>query len=181
MAATSQFFLSFSFVFLLIHGALCIDLTQTCKKIVESTPNVNLKFCITTLQVVPNICSIDLNDLGLISMNLSKSNATSTVRYIQKILKHKVKPYVKSCLLDCLDLYSGAISSLDIATNDVKIEHYDEANIQMSATIDAPTTCEDGFKERKGTKSPLSKRNGDMFQLSVIALSIINTLSQDRI
>ncbi|KAF5185599.1 Trigalactosyldiacylglycerol 4 protein [Thalictrum thalictroides] len=61
-----------------------------------------------------------------------------------------MRPYTRGCLTDCLELYSDAISSLNTAMNDCKIERYYEANIQLSATMDAPTTCEDGFKQKIG-------------------------------
>ncbi|PIA32554.1 hypothetical protein AQUCO_04400030v1 [Aquilegia coerulea] len=174
--------LSFSLLLLLLHGVFCDDLiNQTCKKVVEGDPNVNLDFCTSTLQAVPSSHTADLDELVLISMNLTKANATHTISYIQRLLKQKMRPYTRSCLIDCLELYSDAMSSLNTAMNDCKLERYYEANIQLSATMDAPTTCEDGFKQKKSTKSPLRKRNRDMFQLGAIALSIINMLSKSRI
>lgn len=166
---------------LLFHASLGINLNQTCTEIVNVDPNVKFNFCMTTFQAVPDIKMVNLDCLGVIAVNLTKSNASSTIRYIQKILKQKQIPYVRSCLKDCLELYSDGIASLNVAVNDIKIENYNEANIYISATMDAPKTCENGFKERKGTRSPLTKRNKDMFQLSAIVLSVISMLSQNRV
>lgn len=179
--ASFRILLSIFLFHLLLQGSFGIDLNQTCREIVDGDPNVNFSFCMTTFQAVP--ChTVNLDGLGLIAMNLTRSNASSTIRYIQRILKQKaLRPYMRNCLKDCLDLYSDGVSSLNDAVNDIKIENYNEANVQISATMDAPVTCEDGFKEKKGVKSPLTKRNADTFQLSAIVLSIISMLSQDRI
>ncbi|KAJ0111508.1 hypothetical protein Patl1_00040 [Pistacia atlantica] len=69
-----------------------------------------------------------------------------------------------------------AISTLQQAIKDYKSKQYEDANFEISSVMDASTTCEDGFKEQEGVVSPLTKRNNNSFQLSVIALSVINML-----
>ncbi|KAL0380021.1 UNVERIFIED_CONTAM: putative invertase inhibitor [Sesamum angustifolium] len=53
---------------------------------------------------------------------------------------------------------------------------FDDANVEISSIMEASTTCEDGFKEKQGVVSPLTKRNGDTFQLSAVALSIMRMI-----
>ncbi|CAL5381165.1 unnamed protein product [Camellia sinensis] len=53
------------------------------------------------------------------------------------------------------------------------LERFVDANVELSSVMDAATTCEDGFKEKRGVVSPLTKRNGDTFEVSAMALSIM--------
>ncbi|KAF8380641.1 hypothetical protein HHK36_028131 [Tetracentron sinense] len=170
------FSLLFSLSLLLFFsGATPVNLVyETCKKSSQEDPNVSYSFCVASLLAVPKSKHASLRGLGFISMNLTKSNATNIHLYIKKLLKHKkFDPFEKNCLSDCLDLYSDAIDLMDDAINSFKSKHYFDANIQVSAALDVPSTCEDGFKEKKIRVSPLTKINGNMFQLSALDLSII--------
>ncbi|KAL5724307.1 hypothetical protein ACHQM5_007584 [Ranunculus cassubicifolius] len=172
-------YLCFSLLFFLVQCGFCVNLNKTCAKIVQGDPyNVKFDFCVTSLQVVPENHRTSLRELGNVSLNLTKSNASHTLGYINNLLKRNMKPDMKSCLTSCQELYANSISSLNEAMNCVGNQHFDDANIQVTAAMDAPTTCEDGFREGKGTVSPLSKRNSDAFQLGAISLTIINMLSK---
>lgn len=86
---------------------------------------------------------------------------------------------MKGCLQDCLELYNDAISSTKQAMEQYKSENYMDANTYLSSIMDDATTCEDGFMEREGQDqvvSPLTKRNNDTFQLSAMALSIVQMI-----
>ncbi|OVA02472.1 Pectinesterase inhibitor domain [Macleaya cordata] len=178
--------LSFSLLILIHVGATSVCnsanttvnlVEETCKKAADEDPNLTYKFCVTSLQAVPKSNCTNLKELGLISMKLTKTNATHTKSYIKKLLKQKnMDPFYKSCLKSCLELYSNAVYSIKDAVKYYKGKHYLEANIEMSAVMDASTTCEDGFKEKEGVQSPLTKKDKDMFQLTALALSIIEML-----
>ncbi|KAJ6328249.1 hypothetical protein OIU77_010022 [Salix suchowensis] len=147
------------------------------QKLAENDPNLSYNFCLTSLQAVNHSQCADLRDLGLMSIKLTKSNVTNTRYYVKKLLKNtKWDPFIRACLNDCLELYSDAIPTLKQAMKDFKSKHYEDANIEVSSVIDAATTCEDGFKEREGAVSPLTKRNNDTFQLSAIVLAVISML-----
>ncbi|XVE74166.1 hypothetical protein DITRI_Ditri11bG0177200 [Diplodiscus trichospermus] len=182
-----QTFSSFLFPFFLFlfiftstfHGVPANNLIrQTCKKCAQRDPNVSYNFCVTSLEATPKShCVDDLRELGIISIKLLRRNITNSRSYIKEILKNKkLDPFIRSRLHDCFDLYSDAIPATKQAVDDFKSKHYDDANIDVSSVMDASTTCEDGFKEKEGAVSPLTKRNNDMFQLSAISLSIINML-----
>ncbi|XP_044500926.1 putative invertase inhibitor [Mangifera indica] len=150
---------------------------QTCKKCAQGDPNLNYNFCLTSLEAVPSSHCANLRQLGMISINLIRSNVTDTKSYINELLKKKkLDPFMRSCLTDCFELYSDTIPTLQQATKDCKFKHYEDANIEISSVMDASATCEDGFKEKEDAFSPLTKRNNNTFQLSAIALSIINML-----
>ncbi|XP_018819052.2 putative invertase inhibitor [Juglans regia] len=170
----------FFLVFSIFHAINANNLIpETCKKCAQQDPNLIYNFCVTSLQAAPESYSAsDIRELGKISINLINLNVTNTTRRVKKLLEcKKLDPYVKACLNDCYNLYSNAGTATKQAMKDYKNKHYKDANIEVSSIIDASTTCEDGFKEKKGVVSPLTKINNDTFQLSAIALSIIGMLS----
>jgi pectinesterase inhibitor-like protein len=61
---------------------------------------------------------------------------------------------------------------------DLKSKDYSKANIDASAAMDSSSTCEDGFREREGVVSPLTKETNTFFQLTAIMLAFINMLSR---
>ncbi|XVF73568.1 hypothetical protein PTKIN_Ptkin12aG0212300 [Pterospermum kingtungense] len=161
------------------HGTTAHDLIrQTCKKCAQRDPNLSYNFCVTSLQAAPKShCADYLRELGMISIKLLRRNLTSSRFYIKELLKNKkLDPIVRSCLHACFDLYSNAMTRIQHAIDAYKSKHYGDANIYVSSGMDASTTCEDGFKDKDGVVSPLTKRNNDTFQLSAISLSIINML-----
>ncbi|KAI3787462.1 hypothetical protein L1987_41949 [Smallanthus sonchifolius] len=167
----------FSLFFLSINGQDLIY--NTCKTSSQEDPNVKLHFCTTSLQAAPASHCADLRGLGMMSIRLTRYNLTDTRCYIKRLLKNDTKihdPYVKSCLDDCFELYSNAISGIKQAMKSYNSKRFFDANVQISSVMDATTTCEDGFKQRKGVVSPLTERNDATFQLSAITLSIMNIL-----
>ncbi|KAL5560614.1 hypothetical protein UlMin_036825 [Ulmus minor] len=169
-------FLTFLFFFFnFFHVSSCNNLIhETCKKFSETDPNLSYKFCIASLESEPGSHCADLRKLGLISINLTKRNVSSTSHFIEVLLKNKkLDPYTRARLSDCMELYTGAIDTTKEAKKHYRSKHYKEANVAFSSVMDTSTTCEDGFKEKRHVVSPLTKRNNDTFQLSAIALSII--------
>ncbi|XP_004145026.1 putative invertase inhibitor [Cucumis sativus] len=181
---SSVFILSVFFFsnFLIIQSSKTIKtadlIYKTCKKISREDPNVSFNFCLASLKLAANHsrCT-DVRHLGLFSIGFLCRNVTSTYHHITKLVRNKkLDPFVKLCLDDCLELYTDAIPTVKQAMKDYKSKRYDDANVAISSVMDAATTCEDGFKERKGVASPLKKRDGDAFELGAIALSIMSLL-----
>ncbi|XP_071699554.1 putative invertase inhibitor [Rutidosis leptorrhynchoides] len=172
------FLLYFLFFISMINGQNLIY--DTCKTSSKQDPNVNLQFCTTSLQAAPASHCANLEGLGMMSIRLTRYNVTDTRCYIKQLLKNntKIDPYVKSCLNDCFELYSDAIPGIKNAMKSYSSKHYFDANVQISSVMDATTTCEDGFKQKKGVVSPLTKRNRATFELSAIALSIMNIIQR---
>ncbi|VVA29106.1 PREDICTED: putative [Prunus dulcis] len=171
------FLLLFFFFFTLKAITAKNLIPETCKKCVQDDPNLSYKFCVTSLQAAPNSSSADVRQLGIISMNLIRQNMTSTRQYIKQLMKNrKLDKFLRAYLEVCLELYSDAIPDIKQALRYYKAKQYRDANVRVTGVYDAPVTCEDGFHERKGLVSPLTKRNNDAVQLSAIALSIIDML-----
>ncbi|XP_065864276.1 putative invertase inhibitor [Euphorbia lathyris] len=166
----------FFIIIIIINTTLSSNLIhETCKKCSQNDPNIAYNFCVTSLQSFPGSHCADLHKLGLISIKLTSKNVTDTKKYVKALLKTKkgIDLGVRACLKDCLELYSDAIPTVKQALKDYKLKKYGDANIEVSSVLDASTTCEDGFVE-KGVVSLLKGRNNCTFQLSAIALSIIN-------
>ncbi|PQP94934.1 putative invertase inhibitor [Prunus yedoensis var. nudiflora] len=171
-------FLLFFFFFFTLKAITAKNLIpETCKKCAQDDPNLSYKFCVTSLQAAPKSSSADVRQLGKISMNLIRHNITSTRQHIKHLLKNtKLDKFLRAYLEVCLELYSDAIPDIKQALRSYKAKQYRDANVRVTAVYDAPVTCEDGFHEREGLVSPLTKRNNDAVQLSAVALSIIDML-----
>lgn len=161
-------------IFLLFHCSLASDLVHvSCTEASKSDPNFSYQFCVSALESNPKSRTAEtLQDLFVISVRLTISNASDVVSRVSKLLKdNKFDDFAKLCLRDCLELYSDAVSSLKEALRDFKSKDLYKANVEISSAMDASSTCEDGFKERKGAVSPLTKENSVFFQLTAISLA----------
>ncbi|XP_059313069.1 putative invertase inhibitor [Lycium ferocissimum] len=168
----------FSLTFHISTGQTLIQ--NTCKTSSKDDPNIKYGFCTTSLQAAPASQCASLRGLGMISIRLIRYNVTDTRCSVKILLKDKnLDPYARSCLKDCFELYSDAITTIKLAMKSYNTKKYYDANIQISSVMDAATTCEDGFKEKNGVVSPLTKRNEITFQLSAMALSLMNLLKNN--
>ncbi|KAI5647556.1 hypothetical protein M9H77_33561 [Catharanthus roseus] len=175
-------FFLFFFLCFFTHGIKTQELiNKTCNLSSKGDPNIKFSFCKTSLQAAPASQCASLRGLGMISIRLIRYNVTDTRCFIKNLLKNLNKnssAFEKACLDDCFELYSDAIDSIKRAMKSYNLKRFYDANIQISSVMDASTTCEDGFKERKGLVSPLTKRNNFTFQLSAISLSIMNLIQK---
>ncbi|KAK9190682.1 hypothetical protein WN943_019291 [Citrus x changshan-huyou] len=120
----------------------------------------------------------NIQGLALIAMELALENATNTISSIEKLLTSRTfDPFARACLEDCFKLYSHGVVTLIDATGAFLTGQYSTANVWLSAVMEGATTCEEGFPEKEGELSPLTKENYYLFQLCDIALCIIHLLS----
>ncbi|KAJ8565735.1 hypothetical protein K7X08_008311 [Anisodus acutangulus] len=153
---------------------------NTCKTCSKDDPNIQYGFCTTSLQAAPASQCATLRGLGMISIRLIRYNVTDTRCNVKILLKDKnLDPYVRRCLMDCFELYSDAITYIKLAMKSYNTKKFYDANIQISSIMDAATTCEDGFKEKDDVVSPLTKKNEITFQLSAVALSVMNLIKNN--
>ncbi|KAH7514336.1 hypothetical protein FEM48_Zijuj11G0078000 [Ziziphus jujuba var. spinosa] len=127
-------------------------LHSSCKKAAKSDRSFSYNFCVESLKANPKSQTArSIEELFIISFELTISNASEVASYVSKLLKDKkFDGYARGCLHDCLELYSDAVYSLKEALRDyIKSKDLSNANVEISAALDASTTCEDGFKERK--------------------------------
>lgn len=163
--------LFFSFT-IIIHADITL-ITSTCNSSMHNDPNINFDFCTASLQSEPESLNATLTELGAISIKLIQYNLTDTCNEIKKLLDNKkLDPYVRMCLIDCAELYSESIDSVNQGWDWYQDNKFDDANVEISSIMEDASTCEDGFMD-EGVVSPVSKRNNDAFQLSAISLSIM--------
>ena len=162
----------------LVQLAYGLDIVQhSCKLAAKTDPYVDYKLCVQTLKASPNSKDAEFKDLVVISINQSKANATEIGSEISELMKRRSEKwgqYSLNCLKSCLELYSEAVSDLEKALKGLKMEDYETAKTGVSAAMDAPVSCEDGYKEKDGEVSPLSEINDGFFQLVAISLAFIN-------
>ncbi|KAJ0968172.1 hypothetical protein J5N97_025089 [Dioscorea zingiberensis] len=152
--------------------------SETCKRCTDGDPTVSFNFCMDTLSSIPKSHKSDLKGLALISVKLSMKNATQIKSQVKELLKEaKTRDkYMKSCLETCEELYSDAIAALRDSVKAIKAKRFDDALTYLSAVVDTPGTCEDGFSEG-GIISPMMKENKIFFALSSMSLSISSLLA----
>ncbi|XP_050226682.1 putative invertase inhibitor [Mercurialis annua] len=164
-------------IFLFLNYAMSINIdsiNDNCKKAAAIDQNFSYDFCVAFLQADPKAETATLADLELISINLAISNSTNIISHISQLLNQKsLDPYISGALKDCLKLYNDAKSDLQDAISDLKSNDYYKANSDVSAAMDSSTTCEDGFKEKKGVVSPMANDNKSFFQITAIILSFM--------
>ncbi|KAL5862572.1 hypothetical protein ACOSQ3_000086 [Xanthoceras sorbifolium] len=168
----------------LVFSLLCVCfvspnlIEDSCLKAAKSDPNLRYDFCIACLEANPKSQNASLEDLVVFSIELTISNATDITSYITELLREKrFDQRTKNGLQDCYEIYSDANSTLQDAINDFGSNDYEKASLEVSSAMDAPTTCEDGFKEKKkGGEylSPLNEKNNIFFELAVIPLAFIS-------
>ena len=136
-------------------------------------------FCVASLESDPRSRTATLEELGAISVMVTISNATNLKSYILELLEDKrFDPYSKGCLRDCLELYSDAIDTLRNALDDFKNKHYIDAKQGFTSAMDASGTCEEGFMEKEGEASPLTKEDERFFQLCAMDLAFATILDK---
>ncbi|KAF9590575.1 hypothetical protein IFM89_035893 [Coptis chinensis] len=149
---------------------------DTCKEISQSGGvTLPYDFCVAALNADPGSQAADLAGLGVISLKLSKANATYVRSYIDQLLAGK--KYDEEALKTCAEEYDNALDNIEMATLYINRKDYNGANIQVSAAFDVPQDCEDTFKERPDLQSPLTKEDDVCTQLFKIALNITKKLS----
>ncbi|XP_042491517.1 putative invertase inhibitor [Macadamia integrifolia] len=168
---------SLSFFFFLVILILAVvdadNVEDTCQKASQNIKELPYDFCVAVLGENPKSHSADLQSLGIISIELIEANCTKVSSRIAELLNDKkLVRDVKIRLEDCKELYSNAIDQVKPAIDAFKSKDYKSANIEVSAMMEAPTTCEDGFKEEPGLQSPLVAEDNYFFQLTSIALAI---------
>lgn len=185
----------FFFSSLMPTTAIQTLIAETCTNISWTDTNINCDYCIAALESKPpskhnnhiinpqdssNYSKKSLKSLAHLSIEIARKNATNTRRHIKRLMKSPMvkneDAYLKSCLEDCLELYTDASRSLKMSRRYVSKGRFDDANIWVSSVVDSAETCDEGFQEKEGVNNLMAKRDGDLFQLSVISLAIINKL-----
>ncbi|TYH81531.1 hypothetical protein ES332_D03G207300v1 [Gossypium tomentosum] len=168
--------ISLVFFYLLLVSVSSDVIHDSCDKAAKGDPNIKFDFCVSSFEGNPKAkTATGVADLVKVAIETAMANATSIGSIISKLLDNKtLDTYARHCLEDCSELYSGAGSSIQSGGKAFEGKDYGTANAEISSAMDAPDTCEEQFKEKKGYVSPLTKENNNFFQLLAIILSFMN-------
>lgn len=148
---------------------------ETCGQCSRSNPNVNYTLCVSSLSGYPGA---DLHGLALFS-TMPLRSALATIASEARVLRDRAPPGSppRSCLDSCLEVFRDAAYNLGNAVAAIESWRYGDAKTAMSATTDAPVTCEDEFKgQGMATPPAIKARTKPLFQHGVISLAIISLL-----
>ncbi|KDP29028.1 hypothetical protein JCGZ_16417 [Jatropha curcas] len=156
----SLFFLSVLLLLTLLHSPSDAA-TKLVDKVCKQTWNYS--FCVESLYSDSRAGQADEYTLAFISVGLAYTNATDTRDLISKLLINKGKSEpLETCFRD----YKKAVSSLEVAYNDLNSETFFViANLTTQAARSA-NHCETAFKGNEWR--PLGNRNKDLMGLCEI-------------
>ncbi|PIA40167.1 hypothetical protein AQUCO_02500102v1 [Aquilegia coerulea] len=162
-----------------VHGGGGDDtLENNCKKLASA--NISYDFCVTNLQVNPRSKSANLQELGLISMDLIVANATYIKSHIVKLQKEQGKGKslsFRNSLQNCWNSYSMALYTANQVIKGMSTGPRYSYLQAIEVIHRSPNNCEAGFMKWK-LKSPLTKENKHFEHLVRIPIQIITYMSQ---
>lgn len=149
-------------------------LLATCRK------TLYMEVCVSSLGSDPRSRGADVEGLAAIALDLSLVHGSETIAEMRKLngrVNGSKDEYMAGCLSDCLEEYSDAVENLRQSAEALGEKSYDMVNDLVSAAMTDSDTCEEGFKEKPGYVSPVTKRNQYFYKLCSNALAITKLLS----
>ncbi|XP_050224795.1 putative invertase inhibitor [Mercurialis annua] len=148
--------------------------TKTCDQTLYKA------YCKTELGSAPVSDVKDLKSLTVFALKMASLKGVAIVKSIDKFTKATQDEFAQQCLSDCAEIYQDAIDQLEDSTAAVDAKKYNDVNTWVTAAMTDSTTCEDSFKENKGTKSPLTAENTKFSNLCSIILTMSNLLAKTK-
>lgn len=174
-----KFFSSFVLFLILLNGFATAQalIRNSCKKIAAKTPNIKYNLCVQYFEEHPQSrTATTLEGLLVASTKNVVFNLVNVKGIVINILKYKkASRGIEIPLRDCVEVYTDANGSLNEALASIKSRDYRSANVNLNAALDAPTTCETGFKETK-QQSPVTIENNVLIQKVLIPLAFTNII-----
>ena len=153
-------------------------LQDTCKSFGANHKDIGYDYCVKFFQAEKGSATADKRGLAVMAAKITRATAASTDKRIAALKSSVKDKKVRSGLDDCKDLYSGAVDQLVAAAKGVAAgmpQGLKDAVTNLSAVMDAPQTCEDGFQELE-VKSPLAAEDSEFTKEVSVALVITSSL-----
>lgn len=183
-------FLTIAILHLLFHmtlpavsapaAAARVTLIQnTCKK----TKYYDL--CVASLKSDPTSQAADAKGLAAIMIGVAISNANATSSFLSSLVTSTTAndPTTAKLLKDCADKYTLSAISLQDSVQDLSMESYDYAYMNVLAAQDYPNACHNAFKRSLGRvayPTELSRREDSLRRMCDVAISIIDVLASSQ-
>ncbi|KAF6173818.1 hypothetical protein GIB67_003819 [Kingdonia uniflora] len=170
----------FSRFFFLIPLALFIVAVNGSEKDIITTTcamSTYKELCIKSLQSGPANEQTDLSGLATIAIKAAIRRATKTSKQVNELLNAATDPFEQEVLKECAENYMDAVDQLDDSLAALDSKGYDDVKAWVQAAMTDADSCEDGFSDKPGYVSILSKRNTNFSHLCSNVLAIVNLLS----
>uniref|UniRef100_A0A0E0DHR5 Pectinesterase inhibitor domain-containing protein n=1 Tax=Oryza meridionalis TaxID=40149 RepID=A0A0E0DHR5_9ORYZ len=152
---------------------------DACTSFAASHADIGYAYCVRFFQSDEGSATADRYGLAAIAVKISTASARSTAKRIASLQDLERDKRRKDCLSACGEVYDSAVDSLDEAAKGIASRSADglrDAVTVLSAALDTPDTCEDGFREL-GLASPLVAEDEEFSKESAIALGVTSALS----
>ncbi|XP_021857494.1 cell wall / vacuolar inhibitor of fructosidase 2 [Spinacia oleracea] len=142
--------------------------------------------CISSLKSYPLSSNSDLKGLAIIMVNVAMVNASETYAYLSSQLQvissnissNNRDTNMKKVYQLCASLYSYANESLNSTLQDLSLEDYDYATIEVMGASDYSNSCHNAFNRYHGMDYPmvLKVREDGFKHICAVILGIVDQL-----
>jgi len=116
--------------------------------------------------------------LAAIAVKIVRAAAKGTAKHIAALRASEKDRKRLECLRSCSELYSDAVDEIGTAATGIAsgtAGGREDAITALSAVVDAPTTCEEGFQELQAP-SPLAAEDAEFGREASVALTVTAAL-----
>ncbi|CAL5015199.1 unnamed protein product [Urochloa decumbens] len=154
-------------------------LQDACKYFADKHPEIGYDYCIKFFQADKgSAAAADKRGLAAIAVKITGAASKSTAKRIATLKASETDKRRLECLSSCAEVYSDAVSEIAVAAGGIAsgtASGLGDAVTALSAVLDAPSTCEQGFQELN-VPSPLAAEDAEFGKEASVALSVTSAL-----
>uniref|UniRef100_A0A0A9HDS1 Pectinesterase inhibitor domain-containing protein n=1 Tax=Arundo donax TaxID=35708 RepID=A0A0A9HDS1_ARUDO len=124
------------------------------------------------------ITNADKHGLAVIAVKIAGAAAKSTAKHIDALKASEKDKKRLGCLSACVEVYSNAVDQTSVAANGIasgKTGGLQDAVTTLSAVLEAPNTCEEGFDDLD-EMSPPKVEHSNFGKETAITLCVTSAL-----
>ncbi|CAN6229333.1 unnamed protein product [Urochloa humidicola] len=154
-------------------------LQDACKSFAAKHPEIGYDYCIKFFQADKgSAAAADKRGLAAIAVKITGAASKSTKKRIAALKASETDKRRLECLSSCAEAYSDALSEIAVAAAGIAsgtAGGLGDAVTALSAVLDAPSTCEEGFVDLN-VPSPLAAEDAEFGKEASIALDVTAAL-----